>query len=46
MILERHGSLHVDDVRAMLDRLGFGLTIGPKAQSRLSLRTYPDGGTG
>jgi hypothetical protein len=40
LVLERHGSLHVDVVRETLDELGFGLTIGPKAQKRLLLREY------
>ena len=35
LVLERHGSLHVDDVRRALDGLGFGLTLGPKAKTRL-----------
>lgn len=38
LVLERHGSLHQDDVRAILDNLGFGLTLGPKAQARLQQR--------
>lgn len=40
--LERHGSMHVDTVRDILDRLGFGLTTGPGARTRLPLRTYDD----
>lgn len=40
--LERHGSLHVDDVAEVLDGFGFGLALGPKAQTRLSLRTYSE----
>jgi hypothetical protein len=40
LILDRHGSLHVDDVRQSLDRLGFGLAIGPRAAVRLPLRDY------
>jgi hypothetical protein len=40
LVLERHGSLHVDDVRAALDDMGFGLVLGPKAQTRLRLRDY------
>lgn len=38
--LERHGSLHLDTVRVVLDRLGFGLTIGPGAVVRQQLRLY------
>jgi hypothetical protein len=41
-VLDRHGSLHVDDVRQILDRLGFGLAIGPRAGTRLTLRDYGD----
>jgi hypothetical protein len=40
LILERHGSMHVDDVRSVLDTLGFGLAIGPKAKTRLLQRDY------
>jgi tRNA A37 threonylcarbamoyladenosine synthetase subunit TsaC/SUA5/YrdC len=42
LVLDRHGSLHADDVRQVLDRLGFGLAIGPRANTRLSLREYVD----
>ncbi|MGS0685133.1 hypothetical protein ACVBEQ_08290 [Nakamurella sp. GG22] len=42
LILERHGSLHVDDVRAVLDGLGFGLVLGPKARTRLTQRDYSE----
>jgi hypothetical protein len=40
LLLERHGSLHVDDLRPYVERLGFGLELGPKAQVRLSERLY------
>ena len=40
LILERHGSLAIADVRAVLAALGFGLVIGPKAETRLQLRDY------
>ncbi|HEY7814368.1 MAG TPA: hypothetical protein VIC62_14095 [Nakamurella sp.] len=40
LVLERHGSLPVDDVRAVLDDLGFGLVIGPRARTRLAPRDY------
>jgi hypothetical protein len=40
LVLERHGSLHVDDVRQVLDRFGFGLALGPKAGTRLAVRQY------
>ena len=39
-ILERHGSLHRDDVEAVLNDLGFGLMIGPNAKTRLRQRDY------
>lgn len=41
LVLERHGSLHEDDVRAVLDSFGFGLVRGPKAHNRLQQRDYP-----
>jgi hypothetical protein len=40
LTLERHGSLAVTEVRAVLAELGFGLTIGPRANRRLALRDY------
>jgi hypothetical protein len=40
LILERHGSLAIADVRAVLAGLGFGLVIDAKAESRLQLRDY------
>jgi hypothetical protein len=40
--LERHGSMHIDQVRDHLDRLGFGLTVAPGARTRLRLRQYDD----
>ena len=40
LILERHGSMPIADVRAVLAGLGFGLMIGPKAETRLQLRDY------
>jgi hypothetical protein len=42
LVLDRHGSFPLQDVRAILDRLGFGLTLGPKAGTRLLLRDYGD----
>jgi hypothetical protein len=42
LVLDRHGSMHVDDVRRVLDRLGFGLAVGPRATTRLLLRDYSD----
>ena len=40
--LERHGSMHINQVRDHLDRLGFGLTLAPGARTRLHLREYDD----
>ena len=40
LVLERHGSMSVADVRAVLAGLGFGLVIGPRAENRLQLRDY------
>ena len=40
LILERHGSMHIDDVRSVLDSLGFGLVVGRKARTRLLQRDY------
>jgi hypothetical protein len=42
LTLERYGSMHVDDVRAVLAAQGFGLALGPKALKRLPLREYLD----
>ena len=38
--LERHGSLHVDDLRPVLDSLGLGVELGPRATERLPIRRY------
>lgn len=46
LVLDRHGSLPVDDVRAVLDDLGFGLVLGPKAGTRLARRDYSQGMAG
>ena len=40
LILERHGSMPIAAVRAVLAGLGFGLVIGPRAETRLQLRDY------
>lgn len=40
LLVERHGSLHVDDLRPIVERFGFGLALGPKAQVRLPQREY------
>jgi hypothetical protein len=42
LIVERHGSLHVDDLAAILARHGFGIQLGPAAVKRLSQRDYAD----
>ena len=38
LILERHGSLGVDDVRGLAAKHGFGLVLGEKAHERMPLR--------
>ncbi len=38
--LERYGSMHIDDVRAILDRFDLGLEIAPSGQERLQQRVY------
>jgi hypothetical protein len=38
--IERHGSLHVDDLRPILDSHGFGLELGPDARQRVRVRDY------
>jgi hypothetical protein len=40
LVLERHGSMAADDVRTVLDSLGFGMVVSPNAQRRLLLRDY------
>lgn len=40
LVVDRHGSLHLDDVRAILARHGFDAVLGPKAQARLPVRGY------
>ncbi|GEA87392.1 hypothetical protein [Cellulomonas cellasea] len=42
LVLERHGSLHADDVAAVLRGLGLGLVLGPRAATRLTPRVYDD----
>ena len=43
LVLDRHGSLHASAVRAVLAEFGFGLVLGPRAQTRLLLRDYSRG---
>jgi len=40
--VERHGSLHIDDVRPIVAELGFDVELGPNAQQRLPVRSYQD----
>jgi hypothetical protein len=40
LVLERHGSMAADDVRTVLDSLGFGMVVSPGAHRRLLLRDY------
>lgn len=40
LTLERHGSLHSDDVARVLHGLGLGLALGPRAAVRLTPRVY------
>jgi len=40
LVVERHGSLPVDDVRAVVERFGFGVVLGPRAGQRLLQRQY------
>ncbi len=40
LVLERHGSLPADAVRAVLDNFGFDLALGPLARQRLPRRDY------
>jgi tRNA A37 threonylcarbamoyladenosine synthetase subunit TsaC/SUA5/YrdC len=41
LVLERHGSLDVGDIRAVLRRHSLGLVIGPQARERLPMRQGP-----
>jgi hypothetical protein len=42
LIVERHGSLGIEYLRAIVAEFGFGLELGPKARQRLGLRQYTD----
>ena len=42
LVVERHGSLPLEQLRSVVERLGFGLEIAPSAARRLELREYPD----
>ena len=41
LVLERHGSLHVDEVRALVAAHGLGLVLGDGAHERLPMRDAP-----
>jgi tRNA A37 threonylcarbamoyladenosine synthetase subunit TsaC/SUA5/YrdC len=40
LVLERHGSLPIGDVRAIADRFGFDVALGARAALRLQQRQY------
>lgn len=40
--VERHGSLHIEDLRAITDDLGFAVEFSPNAPQRLQVREYVD----
>jgi tRNA A37 threonylcarbamoyladenosine synthetase subunit TsaC/SUA5/YrdC len=40
LVLERHGSLPVEQVRRHIHPLGFDVVLGPRARTRLAQRTY------
>jgi tRNA A37 threonylcarbamoyladenosine synthetase subunit TsaC/SUA5/YrdC len=42
LVLERHGSLPVEQVRQVLAEFGYGLVLGPRAATRLLLRDYSE----
>ena len=42
LIVERHGSMAIEDLRPIVAEFGFGLELGPKARQRLALRQYDD----
>ncbi|GAA2245218.1 hypothetical protein GCM10010430_28860 [Kitasatospora cystarginea] len=46
LVLQRHGSLPLERIRQAAERFGFGLTLGPGAQRRLSRRQYDDAAEG
>jgi hypothetical protein len=41
LIVERHGSLHLDDLQELVGQWGFGLALAPLATRRLTQRDYP-----
>jgi tRNA A37 threonylcarbamoyladenosine synthetase subunit TsaC/SUA5/YrdC len=42
LVVERHGSLPLEQLRSVVERVGFGLDTAPSAARRLELREYPD----
>ncbi len=40
LLIERHGSLPLDNIAAILVTFGFGYVLGPKAQTRLAQHEY------
>ncbi|MET0494240.1 MAG: hypothetical protein ABW000_14025 [Actinoplanes sp.] len=42
LVVERHGSLHVEDVRRLTEPYGVEVELSPAAITRLPVRTYPD----
>jgi tRNA A37 threonylcarbamoyladenosine synthetase subunit TsaC/SUA5/YrdC len=40
LMIERHGSLPLDNIAEVLDDFGFGYVLGPKAQTRLAQQDY------
>jgi tRNA A37 threonylcarbamoyladenosine synthetase subunit TsaC/SUA5/YrdC len=45
LVVERHGSLPVEDVERVVRPLGFSLVLGPAADARLPQRHYPRSGS-
>jgi hypothetical protein len=43
LMIERHGSLPLDDIADVLYDFGFGYVLGPKAQTRLAQHEYAHG---
>ena len=41
LVLERHGSLHVDEIRTIVEGHGFGLVLADGARQRLPMRDAP-----
>ena len=40
LAIERHGSMHLDDVRATVEPLGYAVVLGKAARRRLTARAY------